>query len=436
MKEAIKRAVAEAAKSYGAEGYEVKIGSSTSAAVEALKDDISSVTYDKSTSISVRCVKSGKSGYASGNIVTPKEAEELVRRACESALVVDDADEVPLFEGSAEYKQVEKKEVIIPSAEEMIKETMDLQTKIMACEKVVEGSQSFMQVSASESSFFNSAGLDLAYESGYVAKGAVAAVKDGDDAEENYEMKFADEMSNDELVKLAYDGAVAKLGGKPVDSGKYNIILQSGAMRSILSVFSSVFSARSAFLKTTLLAGKEGEKIAADIVTLIDDPFHEKKFGHCPFDAEGVAVYTKSVIENGVLQTLLYNRMYAKKFDKETTGNATSAKSIGVQGLYLQPGELTEEELLQKLGDGLYITDLSGLHAGVNAVSGDFSLQAAGFLVEGGKKTRAVKNVTVADNYYKLLFKVTAIADNLSFGTGSSFGAPDVMFSDIAISGN
>ena len=436
MKNAIKNAVAEAAKAYGAEGYEVKMGSSTSAAVEALKDDISSVTYDKSKSISVRCVKGGKSGYASGNIVTPEEAAELVRRACESALVVDDADEVPLFEGSPEYKEVEKKEVIIPSAEEMIKETMDMQTKIMACEKVVEGSQSFMQVSASESSFFNSAGLDLDYESGYVAKGAVAAVKDGDDAEENYEMKFADEISNDELVKLAYDGAVAKLGGKPVDSGKYNIILENGAMRSILSVFSGVFSARSAFLKTTLFAGKEGEKVAADIVTLIDDPFHEKKFGHCPFDAEGVAVYTKSVIEDGVLKTLLYNRMYAKKFDKETTGNATSAKGIGVQGLYLKPGELTEEELLEKLGDGLYITGLQGLHAGVNAVSGDFSLQASGFLVEGGKKTRAVKNITVADNYYKLLFKVTAIANNLSFGTGSSFGAPDVMFSDIAVSGN
>lgn len=436
MKEAIKKAVAEAAKAYGAEGYEIKIGSSTSAAVEALKDDISSVTYEKSTSISVRCVKGGKSGYASGNIVTPEEASELVRRACESALVVDDADEVPLFEGSPEYHKVEKKEVVIPSAEEMIKETMELQTKLMASEKVVEGSQSMMQVSASESSFFNSAGLDLDYESGYVAKGAVAAVKDGDDAEENYEMKFADEISNDELIKLAVDGAVAKLGGSPVDSGKYNIILEHGAMRSILSVFSGVFSARSAFLKTTLLAGKEGEKIAADIVTLIDDPFHEKKFGHCPFDAEGVAVYTKNVIENGVLQTLLYNRMYAKKFDKETTGNATSAKGIGVQGLYLKPGELTPDELLEKLGDGLYITDLSGLHAGVNAVSGDFSLQAAGFLVEGGKKTRAVKNITVADNYYKLLFKVTAIANNLSFGTGSSFGAPDVMFSDIAVSGN
>ena len=436
MKNAIKNAVAEAAALYGAEGYEVKMGSSTSAAVEALKDDISSVTYDKSTDISVRCVKSGKSGYASGNIVTPEEAAELVRRACESALVVDDVDEVPLFEGSPEYKAVEKKEVIIPSAEEMIKETMDLQTKIMACEKVVEGSQSFMQVSASESSFFNSAGLDLDYESGYVAKGAVAAVKDGDNAEENYEMKFADELTNDELVKLAYDGAVAKLGGKPVDSGKYNIILDSGSMRSILSVFSSVFSARSAFLKTTLLAGKEGEKIAADIVTLIDDPFHEKKFGHCPFDAEGVAVYTKNVIEDGVLQTLLYNRMYAKKFDKETTGNATSAKGIGVQGFYLKEGTLSKDELLGKLGDGLYITDLSGLHAGVNPVSGDFSLQAAGFLVEGGKKTRAVKGITVADNFYKLLFKVTAIADNLSFGTGSSFGAPDVMFSDIAVSGN
>ena len=211
MKEAIKRAVAEAAVAYGAEGYEVKMGSSTSAAVEALKDDISSVTYEKSTSISVRCVKGGKSGYASGNIVTADEAAELVRRACESALVVDDADEVPLFEGSPEYKKVEKKEVIIPSAEEMIKDTMDIQTKLMAGDKVVEGSQSFMQVSASESSFFNSAGLDLAYESGYVAKGAAAAVKDGDDAEENYEMKFADEITNDELVKLAHEGALAKL---------------------------------------------------------------------------------------------------------------------------------------------------------------------------------------------------------------------------------
>lgn len=436
MKNAIKKAVAEAAVLYGAEGYEVKMGSSTSAAVEALKDDISSVTYDKSTSISVRCVKAGKSGYASGNIVTPEEACELVRRACESALVVDDEDEVPLFEGSPEYRKVERKEVVIPSAEEMIKETMDLQTKLMACEKVVDGSQSYMQVSASESSFFNSAGLDLEYESGYVGKGAAAAVKDGDDAEENYEMKFADEMSNDELVKLAYDGAVAKLGGKPVNSGRYDIILESSAMRAILSVFSGVFSARSAFLKTTLFAGKEGERVASDIVTITDDPFHEKKFGHCPFDAEGVAVYTKNVIENGVLKTLLYNRMYAKKFGKETTGNASGAKSIGIQGLYLNPGELTEEELLQKLGNGLYITELSGLHAGVNAVSGDFSLQASGFLVEDGKKTRAVKNITVADNYYKLLFKVTAIANNLSFGTGSSFGAPDVLFSDIAISGN
>ena len=80
MKEAIKRAVAEAAETYGAEGYEIKIGSATSAAVEALKDDISSVTYEKSTSISVRCVKGGKSGYASGNIVTPEEASELAAK--------------------------------------------------------------------------------------------------------------------------------------------------------------------------------------------------------------------------------------------------------------------------------------------------------------------------------------------------------------------
>ena len=130
--------------------------------------------------------------------------------------------------------------------------------------------------------------------------------------------------------------------------------MSSSAVQSLLKIYAPIFSARSAHLKTTLLAGKEGEIVASENVTLIDDPFYPEKFGHCPFDGEGVAVYAKNVIENGRLNTLLYNRMYAGLLGRETTGNAADATHIEPKGLYFAPGTLTNGELLQRLGDGLY----------------------------------------------------------------------------------
>ena len=188
-------------------------------------------------------------------------------------------------------------------------------------------------------------------------------------------------------------------------------------------------------MKTTLLAGKEGEQVASEKLTLIDDPFYPGKFGHCPFDGEGVAVYTKNVIENGRLNTLLYNRMYAKLMGKETTGNASSATDIEPKGLYIAPGTLSNEELLKTLGDGLYLTSLQGLHAGANVQSGDFSLQADGFLVKDGVKAAPIKNFTVADNFFQLLKKVTEVSSEVKFGVGSDFGAPEVLLTGIAVSG-
>ena len=160
-----------------------------------------------------------------------------------------------------------------------------------------------------------------------------------------------------------------------------------------------------------------------------------EKFGHCPFDGEGVAVYTKNVIENGRLNTLLYNRMYAKLLGRETTGNAADATHIEPKGLYFAPGELSNAELLKKLGDGLYLTSLQGLHAGANVQSGDFSLQADGFLVKNGEKVAPIKNFTVADNFYQLLKKVDAISSEVRFGVGSDFGSPEILFTDVAVSG-
>ena len=432
----IKQAVAQAAKLYGADAFEIEINTQESAAAEALKDEISTVSYSRGSTMTVRCVKEGKSGYASSELVTPEAAAGLVEQACANAEAVDEEDAMELFSGSAHYTPVSDRAEPLPSTEEMKENTLRLQRMAYeASDKIVDGTQSVTSGLRIGTALMNSEGLDLSYECSLVYHGVAAAVKEGGEAADEYRMVPVAREDAQVTVGKAVSGALSKLGAKTVESGKYNVILNKGTVRSLLSTFSTVFSARSAYLKTTLLAGKEGQMVASPCVTLVDDPFYPGKFSHCPYDGEGVAVYTKNLIEQGELKTLLYNRMFAKLLGAETTGNAAGAKSIEPKGLYIAPGSLSEEALLEKLGSGLYITELNGLHAGANTQSGDFSLQAEGFLVEEGKKVRPVKNFTIADNFFSLLKKVEAIADTVEFGTGSSYGAPEVLVTGISVSG-
>ena len=161
------------------------------------------------------------------------------------------------------------------------------------------------------------------------------------------------------------------------------------------------------------------------------------------FDAEGSPTHRKAVIDKGVLNTLLYNLKTAAVAGKKTTGNASKAGYDAPVGLrpftmYLENGDLTEEELLQKAGNGVYITSLGGLHAGADAISGDFSLQSAGFMIRDGKKCEYVKSFTVAGNFYELLKNITALADNgtLPWATGmTAFGSPSVLVDNLSIAG-
>ena len=434
--QAIKEAVARAAAEYGVQDYEISLSARESAGAEALKDEISSVTYSNSGTMKVRCVKDGRSGYATSDLIDPAAAAELVATACANAGVIDDADTLGLFPGSESYRSTDDRAADLPATNEMKEQTMDLQRRTYAAsDKVVDGTQCAVQGMRFTSAMMNSAGLDLDYGCSIVFRVVSAGVKDGEDAADDYRVVRTDAEDPQTTVDKTVTGALSKLGAEPVDSGKYNIIIASGALRDLLETYADVFSARSAYLKTSLLAGKEGQEVASPLVTLVDDPFYPGKFLHCPFDGEGVAVYAKNVIEKGQLKTLLYNRMYAKLMDRQTTGNAADAKFIEPKGLYFAPGELTAEQLLAKLGSGLYITALNGLHAGANVQSGDFSLQAEGYLVEGGKKTRPVKNITIADNFFQMLKKVDAISDKVEFGAVSDFGAPEILFTQVSVSG-
>ncbi|MBQ7825636.1 MAG: TldD/PmbA family protein, partial [Clostridia bacterium] len=124
----------------------------------------------------------------------------------------------------------------------------------------------------------------------------------------------------------------------------------------------------------------------------------------------------------------------AKKAGLATTGNAAGSGRVAPSNFYIAPGKDSLDALLETMGSGLLITELSGLHAGANPISGDFSLLARGFEVSGGKCVRAVEQFTVAGNFYQLLRDITAAADDLLF-EGSPIGSPSVSVSSLNIAG-
>ena len=212
----------------------------------------------------------------------------------------------------------------------------------------------------------------------------------------------------------------------------------------MLEIFQPAFSAQQAQNGMSVLAGRTGEKVASDLVTLVDDPFYPENFFQSAFDAEGVPTATRSIIENGRLTTLLYNRAAAAKDGVESTGNAyrdsyASPVSIAPHTFYLKPSDMSRDALLEKAGTAILITFMKGAHAGANAVSGDFSLESKGFLVENGKIVRAVEEITVAGNFFQMIQDITAVANDLKVNVedgASCCGAPTVLVRDLAVAGS
>ncbi len=434
------------AQNMGLEEYELYYRASESTSVGTFQREINEFSSSADGGVCFRCIVDGKMGYASTEALSEEQALSLVERAVENARSLESEESVFLCEGGKEYAQVKAPEYPLPETEEMVATALSVVDKLYAAnEKVIDGSSAQVYREKMTIAIRNSKGLDLLYSHSGAGIAAAAVVKENGEMSDAFEMKHGQlsAINTDEMVAKAVSDAIDELGGEPAPTGTYPVVFAPQAMGSLLAVFSSIFSSESALRGLTRMKGQEGQTVAAPIVTLVDDPFYPDSPMPMPFDAEGCPTYTKNIIEKGVLKTLLYNLKTAHQAGVETTGNAFKggyAASVDIRPftMYLTPGDLTEEQLLEKAGTGVYINSLGGLHAGANAVSGDFSLQSAGFLIEGGKKTSHVKSFTVAGNFYDLLKNITALSDAVKPPRGmgmTAFCAPAVLVEGLTVSG-
>ena len=427
------RLLAEA-KAQGIDPAEVYFSAGSSFSAGAMNGNIDSYKVSTRQGLGLRGMYQGKMGYASTQAFDEEAIRQLIEGVKEGALLREDEGAEEIYEGDAEYPSVVSYDETLAQVPATAKLDAVLAIEKAALESVdtvkqCEGTQ--LSTMSGEVYLRNSYGLNLQHKDNAFIAYTGAIAKDGDSTSTGMAFKCGRDFAKLDVKKLGEEAAQEAASGlhaEPVPAGNYRMILRYDAMQSLLATFCGIFSAENAQQGLSLLKGREGEKIAADCVTLMDDPLLEGGFDSAPFDGEGVASKTKAVVENGVLKTLLHNRKTAKKQGVASTGNAlrpglSAPITVAPTNFFFKPGDKTLAELEADMSNGLVITDLSGLHAGANMTSGDFSLLSKGYLLKDGKRVQPVEQITIAGNFYDVLKNIRAIGSDLIFpasGVGSS----------------
>ena len=398
-----------------------------------------SATEDQSLLLAVK--KDGKIGYCRSGNFDEAAIPEIVKSAMENVRLIGEGEENFFYDGKGAYAKAEPYRPMSGrlSALDPVAFMQEIEKKAYAADKRITQVQKveFAQ-SKTRRIMRNSLGLDLSREDESAGCSVRVMAEDGNSKEFGFKgVTFDKEEDFDAafIAGKATEDALSRLNGIKPGSGVTKVVFENKCFTYILAFLEDLVSALNVQKQKSQFAGKIGQFVAAPIVTITDDPLLKGGYATTPFDGEGVPTRKKDVIAGGVLQTYLHSLKTAHKDGVEPTGNGAGRNGIvEAMNLYLQPGNVSKQELLEQVKDGVYIDRLNGLHAGFHIVTGDFSFGARGYLIEGGKITRPLEQFTVAGNYYQLLKDIKMVADDLEFKT-SGFGSPTVWVNGLTIGG-
>jgi len=287
--------------------------------------------------------------------------------------------------------------------------------------------------------FANSRGFIGAYRSTYCSISAVPVAIQNGAMERDYWFTMARDFAGledpESVGRIAAERAIRRLGAVKVETQRVPVIFEPRVARTLLGNLFEAVEGRSIYRQASFLAGKLGEKIADQRITLIDDGTIPHLFGSQPFDDEGVPTRRTPVIEKGVLKSYLLNTYTARKLGMKTTGNAsrgiTGNAGIGHGNFFLEAGDKSPEEMIRGVRNGFYVTELIG--SGVNIVTGDYSRGAVGLWVRDGELAFPVSEVTIASTLQEMLNNVAEIGSDLEFR--GSVSAPTIMIGEMTVAG-
>lgn len=428
----------ELAEAKGFESCQLDFAEGRSLNLKAIEGELGSFDLSELQGVAFKGIFEGKMGRSSSEVVDETTAEFLVNKAADAATYIEDDDEVFIYRGDESYPELNlyNPELEAVPLSEKIDYVLELEK---LCEKE-EGITKLQTVSYSEDSsegrLVNSLGLDISmkFNMASVVVGAMGE-KDGK-VYNDYHFEYSDDfykLKNKKIEEKIADRVRRQFGAEQIPSGSYKAVLSPDAASSLLDAFCSMFSAQQVQKDLSLLKGKQGEVIAADIISIRDNPHLEECFGSHSFDTDGVATKNVLLVDKGVLKGYLHSLKTAKKDGVTSTGNAAGS-GVAPSNIYIENGETSEETMLKEIGEGIYVRSFSGLHAGANAQSGDFSLMSEGAVIENGKIGVPFNQVVISGNILELLKDCIMVGDNLEFPDGS-VGSPGLAIRELKLAG-
>ncbi|MCQ2792950.1 MAG: TldD/PmbA family protein [Bacilli bacterium] len=423
------------------EAADVSFSHSKSTSCSIFHREVDSLTVSDSYSLTARGIYNGKFGTVAVSKIDKDTPQFLVDSIIRSASLVETNNPSIIYKGSEKYhkKNVFNKEVISSDINEKIELLKKIEDKIRAYDKrISEVATVGYDESFDESSLSNSYGLKLKSKMASYAFYAEVAAKEGDEVKTGFKVFVSldpKEFDMDKFAEEVAKDAINKLGGTQCKSKKYPTVLKPNCVSALLRAYLSNLDAEEVQKQSSLFIGKLHQPVASKKLTVIENNL-EKNVFYSYYDDEGVAMNKKFLIKKGNLETYIYTLETAAKDGVEPTGNGVVGAKVkaGLGCIYVKPGKKSFNEMISPIKEGVYITELEGLHAGMNAKSGNFSLQAQGFMIRDGKLAEPLSLITVAGNLVEVFNSIKEIANDVSLEM-SQTSSPSILIKKLAISG-
>ena len=445
--EDIARRAAEAAVDAGATDAEAWAEQGVSRRVRVYDGEVESLSDAGGRGVGVRAFADGRSGYAYGTDVSEEGVRQTARAAREAAEVADpdEYDGLPDECGITPVDGLASDAVGAWSTEDKVGLALAVERAARERPGVTQVENAVYSDAEGSVALANSRDFSASYEATQAWAYASAFAGEGSDLMTGLGVGLGRDpgaLDPEAIGAEAAERALALVGARQPPSRRCPVILDAFVAASFIGFIGSMLSADAVQRGRSLFAGREGDDLADPVLALADDATDPTGPSSSPFDGEGSPTRHTALIEDGRLLTFLYDTRTARKAGRTTTGNAARGSyrtppSVGTTNLTLQPGTSDLEGLFGEAGEGLYVTEVAGLHSGVNPVSGTFSVGASGRLVENGEAGAPVRELTIASDLVSMLQAVRALGSDARWVPfGGSVKAPPILIAEMAVSGS
>lgn len=427
------------------EQVEVLVSRGSSTSVRVYDGEVESLTSADSSGAGIRVIRDGRLGFAHCGSLDPTVlAETLVEARDNSAF--GEPDE---FNALAEPDGVEVVQrdgwsdaVLDLAVETKVKMALELERRVRGIDPRIVGARTTAYSDGwGESVLVSTAGIERSDRGASCSIATQPLARDGDETQTGFGHDAGRDpaaLDLDRVADEAAERATRLLGATKPASGRMAIVLEPRLALTLLGIVSGMVCADVTQRGRSPFADRIGEQVASPLLSLVDDPTRAESLGSEEFDGEGLACRPNELIVDGVLSGFLYDSYTARRGGVVSTGSAVrgtrSLPGVGAQLLVMSPGTRTFDELIASVDRGLYVNSFSGMHSGVNPVSGDFSVGADGLEIRDGAIAGPVRELTLASTLQRLLLDTREVGGDFEWLT-SGHGACSLVIDDVALSG-